>query len=64
MIPPPDVTFCALDDVDVVDDSLSIFMTLSDGSTVAVCLSIDELIGRGHTIIEASDGPAFRVPIL
>ena len=65
MIPPPNVTFCALDDIEVIGDDLSVFMLLSDGSTVAVCLPIDELVRRGYTIIEASDGPAFReVPIL
>lgn len=59
MIPAAGVT--ALDDVDVVDDSLSIFMAMSDGSIVAVCLPIAELIRRGHTVVDAAAAPAFRV---
>ena len=65
MIPGPGVRFCNLDSADVVDDVLSVFMLLSDGSLVAVCLPIAELIRRGHTIVEAVDAPAFCVdPVL
>lgn len=61
MIPAPGVTFHELDSADVVDDALSVFMLLSDGSLVAVCVPIAELIRRGHTIVEAVDAPAFCV---
>ena len=47
MIPAPGVTFCNLDSADVVDDVLSVFMLLSDGSLVGVCLPIADLIRRG-----------------
>jgi hypothetical protein len=44
---------------------LSVFLLLSDGSLVGVCVPIDELISRGHTIIEAADAPAMReAPLL
>ena len=61
MIPAPGVTFCDLDSADMVDDVLSVFMLLSDGSLVGVCLPIAELIRQGHTIVEAVDAPAFCV---
>ena len=60
MIPAPNVAFSALDDADIVDDVLSVFMVLSDGSTIAAIIPIDELIARGHTVIEAEDAPAFH----
>jgi hypothetical protein len=40
---------------------LSVFMLLSDGSLVGVCLPIDDLIRQGHTVVEAADAPAFGV---
>ena len=61
MIPAPGVTFCNLDSADVVDEVLSVFMLLSDGSLVGVCLPIDDLIRQGHTVVEAADAPAFGV---
>ena len=60
MIPAPGVTFCELDSADVVDDVLSVFMLLSDGSLVAVCVPIAELIRRGHTVVEAVDAPVLQ----
>ena len=62
MIPAPGVTFCNLDSADVVDDVLSVFMLLSDGSLVGVNLPIADLIRQGHTVVEAVDAPAFCVP--
>jgi hypothetical protein len=65
MIPAPGVQVVEVDDVEVVDGSLSVFLLLSDGSLVGVCVPIDELISRGHTIIEAADAPAMReAPLL
>ena len=59
MIPAPGVTFSALDSVDVADDTLIVFLLLSDGTEVLLGLPIAELIRRGHTIVEAADAPAF-----
>lgn len=65
MIPAPGVTFCELDSADVVDDALSVFMLLSDGSLVGVCLPLAELIRRGRVLVEATPAPALRVvPVL
>ena len=61
MIPAPGVTFSALDSVDVADDTLIVFLLLSDGTEVLLGLPIAELIRRGHTIGGGADAPAFCV---
>ncbi len=62
MIPPIGVTCLQLDEAEIVDDVLSVFLLLSDGSLVGACLPIADLIRQGHTVVEAVDAPAFCVP--
>jgi len=65
MIPRSGVKVSRLDDAEIIGDDLSLFLELTDGSVIALCLPIAELIRRGHTIIEAVDAPAFCVgPVL
>ena len=54
MIPAPGVRLSELDSVEVIGDDLSVFMLLSDGSLVAICLPIAELLRRGHTLVPAA----------
>ena len=65
MIPAPNVVFAALDDVDVVDDAVGIYMELTDGSIVAALVPLTELIERAHCVIEAADAAAYsEAPVL
>jgi hypothetical protein len=65
MIRPPGVHVVEVDDVDLVDGDLAVYMLLSDGSTVGALLPLDELVGRAHTVIEGADAPAMReAPVL
>ena len=65
MIPAPGVTFSALDSADVADDTLIVFLLLSDGTEVLLGLPIAELIRRGRAIGGGGDAPALRVvPVL
>jgi hypothetical protein len=60
MIPAPGVTFSAIDSTNIVEtgDQLSIWMSMSDGSLVAVYLPIAELIQRGSVIENGTRAPA------
>ena len=60
MIPAPGVTFSELEAADVVGEDLSVFLLLSDGSLVAVCLPIVDLIRQAHTIVAAVDAPVLQ----
>lgn len=55
MTPAPGVTFSDIHSTAVVEtgDQVSVWLTLSDGSLVAVYLSIAQLIAAGHCIEEA-----------
>jgi hypothetical protein len=63
MIPACGVTFRELDHADIVEsgDELMVFLTMSDGSTVATLLPVVELIRRGRVIVGAADAPALYV---
>jgi hypothetical protein len=65
VIPRIGVVFSEIDDVDVVDDALAVYLELTDGTIVAALLPIDEVIERAHEVITASDAPAMReAPLL
>ena len=60
MIPAPGVQFAALDSTGITEDGneLSIWLTLTDGSTVGVYLTVAELIRQGRCIVEPTHTPS------
>ena len=65
MTPAAGVSFRELDSTDVVDDTLEVFIFLSDGSLVGAWVPLAELIERGHTVVEPTGKPAlYAVPAM